>query len=269
MAFKKTIWSDKFEANLYAKKPLIQIVNQDFEGEVKMGETVKVYTYGQAVTVSDYDGVTPVAAQKMAPDSVSLLIDQAKTFRLRTDRVDELQGDPNAIDKFLTSAVDSVGNVIENYIYALKASLTNDLDKTGTVMTAANAISIIEEAEVALDDENVSEDRFMYVTNSIYSMLRQANYLNVTPAVDDGNGGTKNVYKMGNFEIVKSTNIKDNGTIVEILFGSKDCINFVGALEEIEYGKVEGLFGKAVFGLFVYGAAVFNGKKGGTLTLSV
>lgn len=268
MAFKKTFWSDKLEEKLYANQPLINIVRADFEGEAKLGNTVKVYTYESAVTVSDYDGVTPVTAQKLAPSEVSLLIDQAKTFRIRTDRIDEIQGDSNAIEKFAKSAMFGVGQKIEEKIYAHKADLTNNLDLTGTgAMTPSNAISIVEQLEVLLDDENVDSERFIYVPNAIKSILRQANYLNTTPIVDSSTGGTRDVEKWGSFEVIASSNLVATGGTYECLFGSKDAIRFVGALEELEYGKVEGLFGKAVFGLYVYGSAVFNSIKGGTLTL--
>jgi len=267
MAFKKTFWSDKLEEKLYANQPLINIVRADFEGEAKLGNTVKVYTYESAVTVSDYDGVTPVTAQKLAPSEVNLLIDQAKTFRIRTDRVDELQGDANAIDKFAKSAMFEVGQLVESKIYAHKADLTNNLDLTGTSMNPSNAVSIVEQLEVLLDNENVDTDRFLYVPNAIKSVLRQANYLNVTPVVDSATGGTREVSMWGNFEVISSSNIVANGGVYECLFGSKDAIRFVGALEELEYGKVEGLFGNAVFGLYVYGSAVFNSIKGGTLTI--
>jgi len=268
MAFKKTFWSDKLEEKLYANQPLIDVVRADFEGEAKFGNMVKVYTYESAVTVQDYDGVTPVPAQKLAPSEVTLLIDQAKTFRIRTDRVDELQGDPMAIDKFAKTAMFEVGQLIESKIYAHKADLTNNLDLSGQgPMDATNAVSIIEKLEVLLDDENVDTDRFLYVPNAIKSILRQANYLNVTPVTNSETGGTREVARWGNFEVISSSNLVANGGVYEILFGSKDAIRFVGALEELEYGKVEGLFGKAIFGLYVYGSAVFNSKKGGTLTI--
>ncbi len=267
MAFKKQFWSDKIEAKLFETQPLINVVRSDFEGEAKLGNTVYVYTYEDAITVTDYDGVTPVAVQNLVPAQVSLLIDQAKSFNIRVDKIDEVQGDANAIDKFSLNAANAIGREVEDKVYAHLGDLTNDLDLTGTAMTVSNAVSIMEQLEVLLDNENVSRDRFVYVPNAVLSVLRQTNYLNVTPTVNNATGGTTDVIKFGNFEVISSSALVVNGLVYECMFGSKDAIRFVGAIQEMKHSDIVGLFGAAIQGLYVYGSAVFNPVKGGTLTI--
>lgn len=268
MSFKKTLWSDRIEEKLQELPQLRSVVNEDFEGEARFNETVKVYTYNQTAPIQDYDRRTPIDVTSLVPEEVSLVIDQSKAFFIRTDRVDELQANTGMMNKFLSNQLVEMADVIDDSIFANKAAFTTNIDHSATKLDPSNIISIIEDLDVAFNDEKVSKDRFIYVDTKTMSILRLSEQLNVVPTMHEGAIGAKEVYKVGNFEIIESTKVQGNGTTLELVAGSKgDAINFVGALESIEEQTIPGLTGTAYLAVVVWGSKVFNGAKGGILTV--
>lgn len=270
MGINKEVWSTIAEDNLFAKTPLITVADTSFEGELKYGNAVNVYTYPQgAVNIIDYDGNTPITTDRVKPSTVKLLIDTSKAFALRVESIDVIQNSPDTLMKNLDNVLQSMRGEIEaSLLVKAKAAITTNLVNMSTVkLDKDNIVSLFEEINIALDEANASKDRFVYVDPRTASILRQAKLVQVVAVSNNGTVGPTNIYKFGdNIQVLESSLIKGNGTTIQFIAGTKDFINFVGQIEQLESFKPEGYFGEAVKGLFVYGSGIFNEKKGVKLT---
>lgn len=266
MGINKEVWSTIAEDNLFAKTPLITVADTSFEGELKYGNAVNVYTYPQgAVSIINYDGNTPITTDRVKPSTVKLLVDQAKAFALRVDSIDVIQNSPDTLMKNLDNVLQSMREEIQEFLLTkIKTKVvTNVINLSTLKLDKDNIVSLFEEINIALDEANASKDRFVFVDPRTASILRQAKLVEVFAVTNNGTVGPTNIYKFGdNIQVLESSLIKGDGTTIEFVAGTKDLINFVGQIETLESFKPEGYFGEAVKGLFVFGSEIFNEKKG-------
>jgi len=88
-AFIKEVYNNSKLAKIYDKSGVaMQIINRDYEGDVKKGgDTVHIRTLGNVVA-HDYSGV--VTYDSIAGTSDTLVIDQKKSFAFEVDDVDKI-----------------------------------------------------------------------------------------------------------------------------------------------------------------------------------
>lgn len=268
MGINKEIWSTLAEANLFAKTPLITVSNRQFEGDLRTGKTVNVYTYPLADTPDEvnYDGDTSVDFTKVKPGIVSLTVDQTKSFGMRVDDVDKIQNSPDTLEKFIENELEKKAVAIDSYLLNLcKTNITtNVLDYSTVKLTKDNIVEIIDEVNVALDEQSASKNRFIYLDPKSVSVLRQANLVNILKN-ENGIVGPKEIMMFGdNIEIISSSLVKPEAGVLTIVAGTKDLINFVSQINSLEYTRLAavGLAADGVLGLYSYGAKIFNEKKG-------
>ena len=268
MGINKEMWSTIAEANLFAKTPLVTVANKQFEGDLKQGKTVNVYTYPLADTPDevDYDGDVAVDFTRVKPGIVSLTIDQVKSFGLRVDDVDKIQNSPDTLEKFVENELEKKAVAIDSYLLNLcKTSIvTNVLDYSTTKLTKDNIVEIIDEVNVSLDEQNASKKRFIYLDPKSVSVLRQANLVNILKSEDTIVGPKEVMYFGDNIEIISSSLVKAESGVLTIIAGTKDMINFVSQIDSVESTRLTsvGLAADGVLGLYSYGAKIFNEKKG-------
>ncbi len=103
--FIPTIWSARLNESL--KKNLVygNVVNTDYEGEIKgQGSTVKINSIG-TVTIGNYDKVAGIGnPQELDATQKTLVIDQAKYFNFQVDDVDAAQANVNLLDGGIVEA---------------------------------------------------------------------------------------------------------------------------------------------------------------------
>ena len=119
--FIPTLWSARLQANLDKKLVYADVVNHDYEGEIKkLGDKVKINQIGP-ITIKDYltgDG----APKKLAdPEEVTstqqeLVIDKAKYFNFKVDDIDAAQANVKLVDKAMDRASYAIGDVIDQHI---------------------------------------------------------------------------------------------------------------------------------------------------------
>ena len=119
--FIPTLWSARLQANLDKKLVYADVVNHDYEGEIKkLGDKVKINQIGP-IAIKDYltgDG----APKKLAdPEEVTstqqeLVIDKAKYFNFKVDDIDAAQANVKLVDKAMDRASYAIGDVIDQHI---------------------------------------------------------------------------------------------------------------------------------------------------------
>ena len=90
--FIPTIWSARLLRHLDKRHVYLNLLNRDYEGEIKnFGDTVKVNQIGN-VTIKDYTkGEDIEAPEDLSGEQQELKIDQAKYFNFAVEDVDNAQ----------------------------------------------------------------------------------------------------------------------------------------------------------------------------------
>ena len=124
--FKPTIWSRRFIVNTDKALVFRNVVNRNYEGEIRYGNILKINEIGD-VTVSDYSASSGVSWQDVDDAQKTLIIDQKKYFAFAVDDVDAVQMNVNVMDGVMQKAAFAVANEIDEYIAALysQAGVTN------------------------------------------------------------------------------------------------------------------------------------------------
>jgi len=271
MAIVKTFWINEIEEVLEREVQIIGVAKTYTEDQVKGGASIKVKSFDEDVDVLDYTGAD-IASQNLQGNEKTLLIDKAKYFNITMKDLDAVQGDPEALSQYVIAAVKKVKRQIESDIYAkgiAKVDAGNVIDKSGVKATVDTIISYLEDINVALDDVDAKDDRFVVLDTKSASLLRQAGYLSTSTIESNSSFGAVKTEMYGDrLRVITSTVVKPVSDVITILAGTvNDFLKYAGQLEEIEGYRVEKNFKDAVKGLYVYGTDVFNGKKGAKLLI--
>ncbi|MFK4475707.1 hypothetical protein ABH897_005501 [Paenibacillus sp. RC73] len=267
--FIPTIWSARLNESL--KKNLVygNVVNTDYEGEIKgQGSTVKINSIG-AVTIGNYDKVAGIGnPQELDATQKTLVIDQAKYFNFQVDDVDAAQANVNILDGGIVEASYGLANVVDQYLAGfyteVKAENTIGNDTTPIVPTKATAYDLLIDLGVLLDENNVPEaERFVVVPAWYYGLLlKDARFTKDPNIIRTGYVGD-----IDGMTVYKSNNVPNTtGAKYKIIAGHKSAISFAGQVDSVEAFRPEKQFSDAVKGLQVFGAKCIKPEALAVLT---
>ncbi|MGG4213873.1 P22 coat protein - protein 5 domain protein [Paenibacillus sp. FSL L8-0638] len=255
--FIPTIWSARLNESL--KKNLVygNVVNTDYEGEIKgQGSTVKINSIG-AVTIGNYDKAAGIGnPQELDATQKTLVIDQAKYFNFQVDDVDAAQANVNLLDGGIVEASYGLANVVDQYLAGfyteVKAENTIGNDTTPIIPTKDTAYDLLIDLGVLLDENNVPEtERFVVVPAWYYGLLlKDARFTKDPNVIRTGYVGD-----IDGMTVYKSNNVPNTGGAkYKIIAGHKSAISFAGQVDSVEAFRPEKQFSDAVKGLQVFGA---------------
>lgn len=266
--FIPTVWSAKLNESL--KKSLVfgNVVNSDYQGDAKFGNTVKINTIG-AITIGDYDKATGTGdPQELDSSQTSLLIDQQKFFNFKVEDIDAAQANVNLLEGAMVEAGYGLADVADQYIASLytEAALAIGDDTTPKVPTKDNAYDHLVDLGVLLSENNVPKsDRFVVVPEFFYGLLQKdprftkdANVL-ATGYIGNVNG----------MQVFTSNNVANtSGAKFKVMAGHRSAIAFASQVDSVEAYRPEKSFSDAVKGLQVYGAKVIKPKALAVMTVN-
>jgi hypothetical protein len=87
-SFIPTLWSGKLLAKFYQNTMLSEIMNTDYEGELKnKGDTIRIRT-APSITINDYTGAgSTLATEVPVPIFQDMQVNKAKYFSVQTNDV--------------------------------------------------------------------------------------------------------------------------------------------------------------------------------------
>ncbi|MHB0860448.1 phage major capsid protein [Paenibacillus sp. SEL3] len=255
--FIPTIWSARLNESL--KKNLVygNVVNTDYEGEIKgQGSTVKINSIG-AVTIGNYDKVAGIGnPQELDATQKTLVIDQAKFFNFQVDDVDAAQANVNLLDGGIVEASYGLANVVDQYLagFYTEVKVENMIgnDAAPVIPTKDTAYDLLIDLGVILDENNVPEsERFVVVPAWYYGLLlKDARFTKDPNIIRTGYVGD-----IDSMTVYKSNNVPNTaGAKYKIIAGHKSAISFAGQVDSVEAFRPEKQFSDAVKGLQVFGA---------------
>jgi hypothetical protein len=267
--FIPTIWSARLNESL--KKNLVygNVVNTDYEGEIKgQGSTVKINSIG-AVTIGNYDKVAGIGnPQELDSTQKTLVIDQAKYFNFQVDDVDAAQANVNLLDGGIVEASYGLANVVDQYLAGfyteVKAENTIGNDTAPIIPTSSTAYDLLIDLGVLLDENNVPEtERFVVVPAWYYGLLLKDARFTKDPSIIR----TGYVGDIDGMTVYKSNNVPNTaGAKYKIIAGHKSAISFAGQVDSVEAFRPEKQFSDAVKGLQVFGAKCIKPEALAVLT---
>ena len=272
--FIPTLWSARLLRHLDKRHVYLNLLNRDYEGEIKnFGDTVKVNQIGE-VTIKDYEkGADIEAPEDLSGEQQELKIDQAKYFNFSVDDVDNAQTNPKLMDKAMERAAYAMNDVVDAFaanLLAINVHADNKIgDDTPKVPDKTNAYDYLVDLGVKLTEANVpTVGRWVVIPAWYHGLLLKdprfvGNGTDYNKAILEGG----EVGKGAGFTVHVSNNVPNTTkTKYKIIAGTEEAGSYAEQILKTEAYRPEKRFSDAVKGLHVYGAKIFQSKCIAVLT---
>lgn len=275
------VWSLKLLKIYDNMVVMANLVNRDYEGEIKKaGDTVHVRTFGD-VTVNDYTRDMTISFESLEDPMSDLTIDQQKYFAFKVDDMDKAQADVKILEGYAKRAAIAIRDVVDKRLLAHYADApseaTQGSDGSPITLSKSNVYEKFVKQARLMSDNNCPEDFRWAVVNPLAKdlILRSPEFIRDTKL---GDNAVQNGY-IGNFAGFKihcTTNMETTASgHFPLLFGTNDFISFASQVKDVEKVRPYNMFADAMKGLYLYGSKVFTnsatskGPKqcGGTLIM--
>jgi len=276
--FIPAVWSQTLLENL--RNDLVYgqpgVINRDYEGDIAgAGSSVKIHNIG-AVTVSDYTKNTDLSNPETLTDAETILsIDQARSFNMQIDDVDQAQQVPKVMEGAMREAAYALANDLDSYLAGLHAGagITSGFgdNTTPVVPTTTTAYEYLADAFTALDEANAPQQgRWIIVSPWFHGLLRKDSRF-VSYGTDMNRAVLQNgvIGEAAGFNVLVSNNVKNTaGAKYKFMFGHPSAWTMAMQIEKVEAYRPPLRFADAVKGLNVYGAKVVRSGILGVMTMS-
>ena len=262
------LWSAKILVALRKKAVAGQLVNRDYEGEIKrMGDSVKITSVND-VTIGTYSAHSDITWEDIDDATRSLLIDQAKYFAFELDDIERAQAVNGgaimnqAIDNATYQLRDTADALILDAINDAAEATSNDLGTVAIHTTAQNLYDAFVDLAVRLDVNNVPEEgRFAVVSPALHGRLLKLDTF-ITPGDQAAPNARLNGFigSVAGLDIYKSNNlpaVTDAAATGGVaIAGHSIATTFAEQIVSVEAVRRENRFADGVKGLHVYGVKV-------------
>lgn len=273
--FIPTIWSARLLNHLDKSHVYLNLLNRDYEGEIKnFGDTVKINQVGD-VSIKDYTKGTDIdAPEDITGEQQELKIDQAKYFNFAVDDVDNAQTNPKLMDKAMQRAAYAMNDVVDAFAANLLAISVHADNAIGTneapiVPTKADAYDYLVDLNTKLTEANVAKmGRWVVIPAFYHGLLLKddrfvGNGTDYNQAILEGG----EVGKAAGFTVYVSNNVPHTeGAKYKVIAGTTEAGSYAEQILNTEAYRPEKRFSDAVKGLHTYGAKVLQSKCIAVLT---
>ena len=127
------VWSARLLAHLDKAHVLTNLVNRDYEGEIRQyGDTVKITQIGD-ITIKDYVTNTDIDdPQELTTEQQLLVIDQQKYYAFQIDDVDAAQARASLADAAMQRAAYGLADVADRWLASLMAAGADEGNQLGS-----------------------------------------------------------------------------------------------------------------------------------------
>jgi hypothetical protein len=280
------IYSGKLVEKFYKTTVFGEIASTDYEGEIAgYGAQVKIRTIPD-VTVSDYVIGAGLSPQYPTNNSVTLAIDQAKSFNVALSTVDSRQSDLDLADVFandgsiqlriaadadmLTTIPADVSADNQGPTAGADSNNINLGDSTTPVsVSKTTVVDFIVDCGTVLDEQNVSDEGRWFVAPPWFMALIKQSDLRIASLAGDGQSIARNgkVGEIDRFTMYQSRNLLTQtspGPASYCMFGHSAGLTFAAQIVECQMIDNPNDFGYIIRGLMVFGYEVIGPSYVGT-----
>lgn len=280
------VYSGKLVEKFYKATVFGEIATTDYEGEIAgFGAQVKIRTIPD-VTVSDYVVGNGLSAQYPSSTSVTLAIDQAKSFAVALSLVDSRQSDLDMADIFandgaiqlriaadadmLTTIPADVSADNQGTTAGADSNNINLGDSTTPVsVSKTTVVDFIVDCGTVLDEQNVPDEGRWFVVPPWFMALIKQSDLRIASLAGDGQSIARNgkVGEIDRFTMYQSRNLLTQtspGPAWYCMFGHSAGLTFAAQIVECQMIDNPNDFGYVIRGLMVFGYEVIGPNYVGT-----
>lgn len=278
--FAVELWSPKVTAYLKNLGAYADIVNKDYEGEIKdKGAQVHFFSKN-GLTVRDYNvdatGFSEITTEQPTGDKKTLTVDQQKYIAFEIEDIDKVQASVKLVDEWTQTMASSFADVKDAYIHSMAVS------GAATKLHTDSALQVTKDnvwAEVCALQRVLTRKKALTKAGLDYSGKRPA--LVITPEFQEillqssnyfanafGNEVLRKgqVGHIGIFDVFVDTNIQTDATGTgtgktysqTIVAMTSQGITYADQITKTESYRSQKSFKDVVRSLMTYGAAVAN-----------
>lgn len=274
------LWSPKVTAYLKNLGAYADIVNRDYEGEIKgKGDRVNFFSKN-GLTVRDYNvdatGFSEITTEQPTGEKMTLVVDQQKYIAFEVEDIDKVQANVKLVDEWTQTMASSFADVKDAYIHGLA------ITGAATKLHNDSALQITKDnvwAEVCALQRVLTRKKALTKGGVDYSGKRPA--LVITPEFQEILQQSPNYFAnafgdmvlrkgqighIGVFDVFVDTNITTTKTgtgtgatyTQKIVALTSQGITYADQITETETYRSQKSFKDVVRSLMTYGAAVAN-----------
>lgn len=255
------LWSARLLAHLDKNLVLGNLVNRDYEGEIRnYGDTVKINQIGD-ITVKDYTQGTPIDYEDVSGEATELHIDQQKYWAFKVEDIDAAQANIALMDRAMERASYKLRDTVDAYIAKHAEEAGNQINQT-TLDTPESAYDALVKMSVALDEANVPETgRWAVVPPWFYGLILKDDRFVASGVQSAAESlATGRIGGAATFTVYKSNNLVTDAGVTSIMAGTNAGITFAQQILKTESIRMQEQFADAVRGLLVFGDKVVKPK---------
>ena len=264
------IWSVKLLMRYYEQALIPQIVNFDYEGEVRnMGDKVIIRRDPEATIFQYFVGMN-LPRQVVVDENEELLVDWGAGYNIPIDDVQKWQADINFQERLQDNAARQQKRYVDQQMLgALYADPSANNTLANLTLTANILPQFVVDARVALQESYAPDtERWMVVPYWLEGLfLLNPTFISAHDMGDDASvirAGKIGV--LGGFSIYGSPNLATVSTWEQVLFGTTTGITFASQFIKSEQVPNPDTFGHLIRGLQVFGwktvQSTHIGKRG-------
>ena len=286
--FIPTLWSKLFFENLNKRHVHADVMNRDYEGEIKqVGDTVKINSIGR-ITVKAYTrnaglggtAASPTIAGIDRPEvligsEMFLTITESDYFNFAIDDVDVYQQQPKLMAKAMKESAYAMADAVDLFANStMQTGVAGTTDGTGNRLAARtlgtgagddDAYETLVDLGVKLKEADVTGDMWAIVPPWFVGLLQKdVRFTNYGTGPNRETLLNGNIGRAAGFDIKESNNLSGAtagtlavaGGVYTILAGVKDAATFAEQIDKVEAFKPQDGFNDAMKGLHMYGAKV-------------
>lgn len=262
-----SLWASRLLLNLNDAHVYANLLNRDYEGEIKAhGDQVRINSIGRVTIRSFTKGSAITGPETLQDSQLSLLIDQGDYFNFIIDDADKAQQKPKLMSDAMREAAWGLSDTVDAFVASLLQSgvATAAPDNTLTAITAGtgagddDAYEALVDLSVLLDAQNVpSGDRWVVVPPWFHGLLRKDPRF-VSFGTDQNLKTARGapIGQVSTLTVHQSNNVPLSSTTYTIIAGYKGAATFANQVESVEAFRPPDRFGDAMKGLHIYGAKV-------------
>lgn len=253
------LWSGALLAHLDKAHVVANLVNRNYEGEIRQyGDTVKINQIG-AITINDYTENSDIEdPQDLTTTETVLKIDKQKYFNFQIDDVDQAQVRSDLMNSAMQRAGYALADETEKIILGAMDTDAGTKLTAGAKLDKDNVYAEIVKMKVALDKENVPTiGRHLVVSPELHGLLLENDkFVGTGGTMAEGNLKNGFIGRVVGFDVYLSNNLGEltNGKMA-IAFIT-EAVTFAEQIVETEAYRMEKRFADAVKGLNVFGVKV-------------
>ncbi len=250
------VWSARIFQSLRKRLVFGDVVNRDYEGEIReRGDSVKINAVGP-VTVAPYvKNTTSITPETLNDSQQTLQIDRSYYFCFEVDDIDQRQAQGDLLSAGMDNAAYALADEMDQYIASLYDQASNIT--ASTPVNSLNAYECLLSLGQALDEANVPEEgRWCIIPPWLKTKLLIAEAIVENTTNEAFQNGR--IARCAGFDLRVSNNVNNDGTDYYIMAGVNRAISAADQINNVEAFRPESAFSDAVKGLHLYGAKVVD-----------